>query len=75
MLQIQENVSLKNFNTFGIDAYARYFVEIAHENELVELFADPQWLQIDRLVLRLMNGFRNCRLGLVIRLLYDNLSV
>ncbi|MEN0052472.1 MAG: UDP-N-acetylmuramate dehydrogenase [Mucilaginibacter sp.] len=70
MLQIQENVSLKNFNTFGIDAAARYFVEIAHENELVELFADPQWQQTERLVigggsnLLLVNDFK----GLVIRM-------
>ncbi|MBS1522453.1 MAG: UDP-N-acetylmuramate dehydrogenase [Bacteroidetes bacterium] len=51
MLQIQENVSLKNFNTFGIDVSARYFVEVGHEDELVELFMDPQWLQMERLVL------------------------
>jgi UDP-N-acetylmuramate dehydrogenase len=51
MLQIQENVSLKNFNTFGIDISAKYFVEINHEDELVELFMDPQWLQMERLVL------------------------
>jgi len=51
MLQIQENVSLKNFNTFGIDVSARYFVEIGHEDELVELFMDPQWSQMERLVL------------------------
>ena len=51
MLQIQENVSLKNFNTFGIDVSAKYFVEINHEDELVELFMDPQWLQVERLVL------------------------
>ncbi len=51
MLQIQQNISLKNFNTFGIDANAKYFVEIAHEGELVELFADPQWQQTERLVL------------------------
>ncbi|WP_426672219.1 UDP-N-acetylmuramate dehydrogenase [Mucilaginibacter sp. McL0603] len=51
MLQIQENVSLKNFNTFGIDASAKYFVEINREEELTELFMDPQWLQVERLVL------------------------
>ncbi|HTK21203.1 MAG TPA: UDP-N-acetylmuramate dehydrogenase [Mucilaginibacter sp.] len=51
MLQIQENVSLKNFNTFGIDVSAKYFVEIGHEDELVELFMDPQWRQMERLVL------------------------
>jgi UDP-N-acetylmuramate dehydrogenase len=70
MLQIQENVSLKNFNTFGIDVSARYFVEIAHEDDLVELFMDPQWLQTDRLVL---GGGSNMLLvkdfdGLVIRI-------
>jgi UDP-N-acetylmuramate dehydrogenase len=70
MLQIQENVSLKNFNTFGIDANARYFAEINKEEELVELFADPQWKAIERLVL---GGGSNMLLvknfeGLVIRL-------
>jgi UDP-N-acetylmuramate dehydrogenase len=70
MLQIQENVSLKNFNTFGIDVNARYFVEICHPDELTELFADPQWLQMNRLVLGggsnmlMVNDFE----GLVIRL-------
>ncbi|HEY9003170.1 MAG TPA: UDP-N-acetylmuramate dehydrogenase [Mucilaginibacter sp.] len=70
MLQIQENVSLKNFNTFGIDVSARYFVEIGHEDELVELFMDPQWLQMERLVLGggsnmlMVNDFD----GLVIRI-------
>lgn len=51
MLQIRENVSLKNFNTFGVEANARYLVEINHENNLTELFLDPKWLQIPRLVL------------------------
>ena len=51
MLQIQQNVSLKNFNTFGIEVFARYFVEINHEDELVELFMDPQWLKTKRLIL------------------------
>jgi UDP-N-acetylmuramate dehydrogenase len=70
MLQIQENVSLKNFNTFGIDINARYFAEISHEDELTELFADPQWLKFKRLVLGggsnmlMVNDFE----GLVIRL-------
>jgi UDP-N-acetylmuramate dehydrogenase len=70
MLQIYENVSLKNFNTFGIDASARYFVEINHEDELVELFMDPQWKSMERLVL---GGGSNLLLtknfeGLVIRI-------
>ncbi len=69
MLQIQENVSLKNFNTFGVDVNASFFAEINHENELVELFMDPQWQQTERLILGggsnllLVNNFE----GLVIR--------
>jgi UDP-N-acetylmuramate dehydrogenase len=51
MLQIQQDVSLKNFNTFGVEASAKYFVEINHEDELVELFMDPQWKQMELLVI------------------------
>ena len=70
MLQIQENVSLKNFNTFGVEAMAHYFVEINHEDDLTELFMDPKWLQERRLVL---GGGSNVLLvsdfeGLVIRI-------
>jgi UDP-N-acetylmuramate dehydrogenase len=70
MLQIEENVSLKNFNTFGIEAKARYFIEINHEQDLAELFMDQQWHQMERLVL---GGGSNLLLvkdfnGLVIRL-------
>jgi UDP-N-acetylmuramate dehydrogenase len=70
MLQIQQNVSLKNFNTFGVDVAARYYVEISHEDELAELFMDPQWQHMERLVLGggsnmlLINDFD----GLVIRM-------
>jgi UDP-N-acetylmuramate dehydrogenase len=70
MLQIQQNVSLKNFNTFGVDVNARYFVEINHNDDLVELFMDPQWKQGRILILGggsnmlLINDFD----GLVIRI-------
>jgi UDP-N-acetylmuramate dehydrogenase len=70
MLQIQQNVSLKNFNTFGVEANAPYFVEINHADDLVELFMDSKWQQTERLVigggsnLLLINDFD----GLVIRL-------
>ena len=36
-MQIQENISLKHFNTFGIDAKARYFAGFADTGELSEL--------------------------------------
>jgi UDP-N-acetylmuramate dehydrogenase len=70
MLQIQENVSLKNFNTFGVEANAKYFVEINRKEELAELFLDPLWQQMKTLVLGggsnllLLNNFD----GLVIRI-------
>ncbi len=70
MLQIQENISLKNFNTFGINAKARWFIEISHEEELTELFSDTQWLKTKQLVLGggsnmlFVNNFE----GLVIRI-------
>jgi UDP-N-acetylmuramate dehydrogenase len=51
MLQIRENVSLKPYNTFGIEARARYFVDINRPEDLILLFADPQWQTIERLVL------------------------
>ncbi len=69
MLQIQENISLKNFNTFGIEVSARYYVEISREDELAELFLDPQWLGMKRLVLGGGSNmlFKNDFDGLVIR--------
>jgi UDP-N-acetylmuramate dehydrogenase len=37
MNKIEENVSLKGYNTFGIDASARYFCSITNEDELRSL--------------------------------------
>lgn len=51
MLQILENVSLKSFNSFGIDVLAKFFVEINEAEELNELFADAQFLEIPRIVI------------------------
>ena len=36
-VQIQENISLKGFNTFGIDATARHFAVFSNSNALQEL--------------------------------------
>jgi len=36
-MQIQENISLRPFNTFGIDAKARYFYAFSNTGELAEL--------------------------------------
>ncbi|MEH3112017.1 UDP-N-acetylmuramate dehydrogenase [Pedobacter terrae] len=40
MLQIQENTSLKPYNSFGIDVKAKFFSEIFSEDELRSLFQD-----------------------------------
>ena len=41
MLPIQENISLKPFNTFGIAAQAKYFVDIQSEAELETFLKHP----------------------------------
>ena len=42
-MQIQENFSLRPYNTFGIDASARYFATFSNVEELTELLAfDPR---------------------------------
>ena len=38
-MQIQENISLRNYNTFGIDATARYFASFSSVEELHELLS------------------------------------
>ena len=38
MLQIQQNISLKPYNSFGIDVRASFFAEIYSEADLIELF-------------------------------------
>ena len=40
-MQLQQNVSLKPYNTFGIDVLARYYAAFTSVNELEELFAAP----------------------------------
>ncbi|MGY3053971.1 UDP-N-acetylmuramate dehydrogenase [Pedobacter sp. UYEF25] len=39
MLQIRHNISLKPYNTFGIEAMAISFVELVREDDLEELFS------------------------------------
>src|ERR1035438_870999 len=36
-MQIQQNISLRQFNTFGIDVSARYFSAFKNDDELAEL--------------------------------------
>lgn len=39
-MQIEENKSLKNFNTFGIDCKAKYFVSVSSVEELKQVLAN-----------------------------------
>lgn len=50
-MQIQQNFSLKPYNTFGIDAKARYFSVFASVDELSELLTTNQKLQTTNLIL------------------------
>src|SRR4051812_43159344 len=40
-MQIQENISLKGYNSFGIDARAKYFSTFISTDELEELLTSP----------------------------------
>ncbi|MDQ6608206.1 MAG: UDP-N-acetylmuramate dehydrogenase [Bacteroidota bacterium] len=51
-MQIQENVSLRPYNTFGIDAAARYFTTFETVEELKELFGNSKFkIQGSKLIL------------------------
>ncbi|WP_234736079.1 UDP-N-acetylmuramate dehydrogenase [Tellurirhabdus bombi] len=51
MLDIQSNISLKSYNTFGIDAKARYWVEVESQDDLKTLFQLTEFLTIPKLIL------------------------
>ncbi|TSC77925.1 MAG: UDP-N-acetylenolpyruvoylglucosamine reductase [Parcubacteria group bacterium Gr01-1014_24] len=50
-MEILRNYDLKNLNTFGISAKAKFFVEIANERELKELFVNPVFVENEKLFL------------------------
>ena len=51
-MNILENISLRSYNTFGIDVTARYFASFASEEELASLYNTKQVIQSnDRLIL------------------------
>lgn len=70
MLSIQENVSLRPYNTFGIAATARFFTEVRTVDELRAVNQDPRFREMPRL---LLGGGSNVLLtgdfaGLVVRI-------
>lgn len=70
MLVVQENVSLRPYNTFGLDATARFFAEVRTVDELRAVIQDPRFREMPRL---LLGGGSNVLLtgdfaGLVVRI-------
>lgn len=51
IMKIQEHVSLKPFNTFGIDAKARYFAEPTSVNEFQEVLSENKFTTIPKFIL------------------------
>ncbi len=51
MIQIQENISLRRLNTFGIEAQAKYFIEVSSTEILQELLQHPIYNNHRHLVL------------------------
>lgn len=67
---VERDASLKAFNTFGVEARARYLARVGSVSELRETLADAQWRDLPRLIL---GGGSNVLLtsdfpGLVVRL-------
>ena len=48
---IQENISLKEHNTFGVDAVAKYYANIENEKQIAELFEKEDVLTVPMLIL------------------------
>lgn len=51
MLTIQSNVSLKTYNTFGIDALTRYLIEVENEADIHTLHQLPDFQTLPKLIL------------------------
>jgi UDP-N-acetylmuramate dehydrogenase len=52
MSKLSQNISLKDYNTFGIDANAKYFLTIDSSNDLIDFFAsNKEYLKEERLIL------------------------
>jgi len=51
MISFQENISLVPHTTFGLDAKAKFFVEIERLEDIISLQNDPRWQQLPHLFL------------------------
>ncbi len=50
-LQVTENASLKNRNSFGVEAHCRYLVALKKTEQIREVLADPELGKLPRLLL------------------------
>lgn len=48
---IQENISLKNYNTFQVDVKAKFFIKIKSEEEILQLMKSKIWNDNKRFIL------------------------
>ena len=48
---LQENISLKQYNTFQVDAKAKFFCEVRIEEEIKELISHDVWTQYPHFIL------------------------
>ncbi len=74
---VQKDVQLKPYNTFGIEATAKYFVEVSSIEQLKEILQNPDYQSIKRLIL---GGGSNMLLtkdfdGLVIKMSIKGMDV
>ena len=55
-MEIKENHPLKMYNTFGVDAYARYFADIKSDDQIIEVINSEYYKHLPKLIL---NGGSN----------------
>ncbi len=51
MIKIQENISLKPYNTFGVNVKAKYFTSIVFEKEILEILQSKRFKNMEKLIL------------------------
>jgi UDP-N-acetylmuramate dehydrogenase len=50
-LEIKKNISLKQYNTSGIDVKAKYFIEVNSEEDILEVIRDENLRELPKLIL------------------------
>ena len=74
---IKENFSIKNYNTFGIDVKAKYFVEASNENEAIEALRQPEFSSIPKFILGEGSNVLFIRdyVGVILRLVSSGIKI